>query len=232
MMLAELMLLLGIVPPDAAHSEYRNAIVEDNALLKSTGTTRQRSLRYLRELYALDPNVLLFRALRDLWDDDAVAQPMLALLSSVARDPLLRGTAEPVLSEPPGATVTPQVLADAVEQSFPGRYNAEIRAKIGRNTASSWTQSGHLQGRTSKRRARPTARPASVAYALLLGHLCDVRGDALFTTLWCRLLDEPPHVLREQAAVAAHRGWIEYRAAGNVTEVGFRHLLRSAKETV
>jgi hypothetical protein len=54
-----------------------------------------------------------------------------------------------------------------------------------------------------------------------------VQGEALFYTIWCRLLDTPGHVLHSQAVAASQRGWLEYRRAGSVTEVGFRYLLRT-----
>ena len=226
-MLAELRLLLAAEPPDTALEAYRTAIVEDNILLKDTQSTRVRTLRGLRELYALDPNVPIFGALRDLWADDQQAQPLLALLSATARDPLLRASTGLVLATPKGETVTPQMLAAAVGEASAGQYNPTVLAKVGRNAASSWQQSGHLCGRVTKIRGQAESRPAAVAYALLLGHLCGASGDALFDTLWSRLLDAPTHVLRNQAQVAAQQGWIEYRQSGGVTEVGFRYLLRA-----
>jgi hypothetical protein len=39
---------------------------------------------------------------------------------------------------------------DAVESAFPHRFATGVRGRIGRNAASSWTQSGHLTGRTNK----------------------------------------------------------------------------------
>ena len=98
--------------------------------------------------------------------------------------------------------------------------------KIGRNTASSWTQSGHLRGRTNKVRVKAQSHPTSVAYALFLGYLCGSRGEALFHTDWAQLLDAPPHTLHEQAFLASQRGWLDYRHAGTVTDVGFSYLLR------
>ena len=89
-------------------------------------------------------------------------------------------------------------------------------------------QAGLLRGRSKKERTRAESRPTSVAYALLLGDLCGRRGRALFDTLWARILDAPVHVLREQAIVASQQGWIEYRAAGDVVEASFRHLMRDA----
>src|SRR5205823_939392 len=118
----------------------------------------------------------------------------------------------------------------AVNEAFPGTFNPTMLANTGRHAASSWQQSAHLSGRRHKVRAHSDCRPAAVAYALLLGHLCGSRGQGLFATFWSRLLDAPLHVLHEQALAASRQGWIEYRRAGDVVEVGFRHLLRDHPE--
>lgn len=52
----------------APAEEYRRAIIEENALGKATASTRLESWERIHALYALDRGVLLFRALRDLWD--------------------------------------------------------------------------------------------------------------------------------------------------------------------
>ena len=103
-------------------------------------------------------------------------------------------------------------------------------ANAGRHAASSWQQSGHLRGKMEKVRDRAESRPAAVAYALLLGHLCGARGDGLFTTLWARRAGAPEHTLREQAAEASRLGYLEYRHAGAVTDISFRHLLRTGRD--
>lgn len=230
-MLADLRCLLAACPSSATPADYYTAVVEENVLLKPTVTTRRLSLRRLRELYRLDRTVILFRALRDLWDADVAAQPLLALLCAVATDPLLRCTADLLLSLPVDAEVTPQQFEAAVKETFPGRYSRASLASIGRNVASSWQQSGHLRGKMRKFRIHAECRPPALVYALLLGALQEVQGEALFTTLWCRLLDTPVHVLHGQAVAAAQRGWLEYRRAGNVTEIGFRYLLREDDDT-
>ncbi|MDP9363683.1 MAG: hypothetical protein M3Q10_05565 [Chloroflexota bacterium] len=224
-MLSELRLLLEACPPDAGYADYRSAVVEENVLGKRTVTTRKESVRRLRELYALSLDVLLFRVLRDLWSADPAAHPLLALLCAAARDPILRATAEPILAADPGDSVSPQVIAKAASEAFPGRYNPTMLANIGRHAASSWRQSGHLEGRFNKTRVRVESRPEAVAYALLLGRLCGAGGAGLFLTFWSRLLDAPEATLRDQAVTASRLGWIEYRSAGGVTEVGFGHLL-------
>ena len=226
MMLAELRLLLAAYQQPASLEEYRSAIIDENVLLKQTVATRKATFQWLQEFYALDRKILLFRALRELWDDDIQAQPLLALLSTVARDPLIKSTAERILVIPVGETVTPMMMMEAVQAGFPDRYNPTTLASIGRNIISSWQQAGLLRGKRHKVRVRAESRPSAVAYALLLGYLSGARGEALFRTLWCRLLDAPANVLHEQAIAASQRGWIEYRHMGDVTEVGFRYLLR------
>jgi hypothetical protein len=230
MMLAELRSLLAVSPPAATQEQYRAVVVDDNALLKPTATTRRQTFVRLRELYVLDRRVLLFRALRDLWDDDGEGQPVIALLCAVARDVILRATAETILALPLGTPITWQMLELAVSQHFPDRYNATTLAAMAQHTLSSWRQSGYLGGEANKVRTIPVCRPAVVTYALLLGHLCGARGEGLFDTLWTRLLDTPQHVLHEQARAASQRGWLEYRKAGSVTEITFRHLLREERQ--
>ena len=219
------MLLAGL-SPCATEDDYKAAVIGQNLLGKPTATACRITFERLRELYGLDPNMLVFRALKDLWDADGGAQPMLALLCSTARDPILRAMTPFVLRLPMGATVTPHEFAEEAEHQFPGKFVATSRERLGRNVSSSWEKAGLLSGQQSKKRAKSQARPTSLAYALLLGDLCGKRGQALFTTLWANMLDAPIHELKELAVMASRQGWIEYRAAGDVVEVSFRHLMR------
>ncbi len=221
MMLADLRHLLAACPVTATPEEYRAAVIDDNVLLKQTATTRYKTHKLLRQLYTLDLHVVLFRALRRLWDADDESQPLLALLCALARDPLLRATAEPIADTPVGQILTPEILAAQINDTFPGRYSGATVSTTGRNIASSWQQSGHLQGKFRKVRAQATAGPAATAYALLLGYLCNERGMALFTTPWARLLDAPPGALDAQAFAASQRGWLDYRRIGDIADIGF-----------
>ena len=225
MMLAELDLLLAASSPEATYEDLKALILEQNVLLKTTATTRRRSWRALRELYALSPEVTLYRALRDLWGGQTEARPLLALLCATARDPLLRATGGVVLEAPLGDPASADAFSAVVAETFPGRYNNTTLATIGRNAASSWRQSGHLAGKLHKVRSRARCFAEDTAYALLLGHLCGARGEGLFDTLWCRLLDTPLHRLQDQAFAASQQGWLEYRHSGMVTEISFRRLL-------
>ena len=228
--LQELRALLARRPVPATVGNYKVAIVDQNFLGKPTATARRITFERLRELYGLDPNLLVFRALDELWDADDRAQPMIALLCSTARDPILRAMTPSVLRLPIGARITTHELAEEADHHFPGKFVASSRERLGRNVSSSWEKAGLLSGRRTKKRAIPQARPTSLAYALLLGDLCGRRGQALFTTLWATMLDAPIHELKELAVVTSRQGWIEYKASGDVVEVSFRHLMRDQGE--
>ncbi len=226
MMLSELRQLLSLCPSGTHPAEYRRAALDDNALGKRSVPARERAFRYLRELYALDLQHETFAALRYLWEFDLNAQPLIALLAAVERDPALRATAKPILGSHPGDGLTAEDLRIAVHAAYPDSYSAATAAKIGRNALSSWTQAGHVvaQGRYTKVRGQALCRPSAVAFALFLGHRAGAAGQALFDTLYAHLLDVPPAIARDQAFEAAQRGWIDYREVGGIIEVSFKGL--------
>jgi len=225
MMLAELRDLLAAVSADGEKTAYRDAIMEDNVLGKRTLATRRESYERLGWLYALSPDVTLFRTLRHFWDMDKAARPLLALLCASARDPLLRMTAKVVLGTPVGETLSNERMEEALALGAPGRFKQTILVKIARNAGGSWTHAGYLQGHRQKTRVRPLVTPGAVAYALLLSYLAGASGQMLLSAFWTRLLDCPQHQLPALAADASARGWIAYRQSGQVVEVRFPELL-------
>ena len=184
-------------------------------------------MQRLSELYALDANVLLFRNMRNFSYADRSGQTILALLLALARDPLLRVTAPPVLRMRPGEELVRQPLIDALNRAVGSRLSESTLDKVVRNAASSWTQSGHLKGRNRKLRQRVTPTAASAAYALLLGHLTGTRGSALFETMWTQVLDAPPDELVNLATDARRLGFLDMSQSGGVVEVAFTRLLTS-----
>ena len=66
MMMKELGVVLATVPRGSAVEDYREAILQQNVLGKTTDSTPQKSLRHLRELYALDEGTPIFSLLRQL----------------------------------------------------------------------------------------------------------------------------------------------------------------------
>jgi hypothetical protein len=147
MMLHELEVLLTALSPDTSATAYLDAIVSKNVLGKDTESTRVKSLRHLRELYGLSPEIPIFHALRQLQARDATATPQLALLCAWTRDPLLRATTSVIFNTPEGMSVPASAFADAISEAFPDQYSDLNRQKIARNARATWTYSGHLAGR-------------------------------------------------------------------------------------
>lgn len=223
-MLAELKLVLDAVTTGSLPDAYRSAILSHNVLGKGTESTRQKSLRHLRELYALSERVPIFAALRRLYLADPQALPLLAFLCAWCRDPLLRATTPAVSPASDGAEVTSESLARALAEEFPGQYSELNQNKISRNAASSWTQSGHLVGRTRKTRRRVQPTAAVVTMALWLGDLAGFHGTASFTNPWCRLLDLGADQTRARAMEAHRHGLMTLRAVGEIAELSFPSL--------
>ena len=221
MMLDEISRCLDVLPPKASRADYRSAIVEQNILGKSTEATRKESFRRLRELYALEPAVPLFGVFRQLDTTDPTARPLLSLLLTCARDPLLRSTISVILGAREGDSLGAEHFDAALEKAFPDHLKAKSRATTARNIASTWEQSGHLLGRATKTRSRVIARPAALVMALILGTLRDIHGAALFGTAWCQILDLNAVQAQALAAQAHREGLLDLRAVGTVVEVSF-----------
>lgn len=222
----ELGLLLEYVSdPDAMRVDYVRAIVADNCLGKKTEKNRQISKRYLVELYALDPALLLFRALRFFWKRDVSGRPLLSILCSYARDTMLRASAKYILPLAEGSSVTRTSMEAFLDGLDPGRYSPGKLASNAKNLNSTWTQSGHLRGRANKVRSRAVPTPGSVSYALLLGYLCGFRGHSLFTNEYAKLLDCSYDEAAQLAVSASRKGWIVFKRVGDVVEVNFPNLI-------
>lgn len=224
-MLEELGALLKAAPRDAVRADYRALIVEQNALGKRTLSTRKLSDQRLHELYGLDPSVPLFRVMRQLWWMDEQGRPLLALLAALARDPLLRVTAPPILAFRPGEEIARQRLKDALTQSTSSRLNESVLDKVIRNAAASWTQSGHVKGRSRKVRRAVHPTPAVTTFALLLGYILGARGIGLFETLWAKVLDASRDELIGLATDGKRIGYLDLKVSGGVVEVSLSRLL-------
>ena len=221
MMLEELSNLVGTVPGEATREDYADAVLEDNCLGKRTVATRKLSLQRLTELYGLNTQLILFRVLRDLWGRHETSWPLLGLLLALARDPLLRTTATAVIRTPFGHEFARQTMKNALSDAVGDRLNKATLDKVVRNAASSWTQSGHLQGRGRKTRQRVLPSPAATTYALLLGFAVGRRGQMLFETPWAAILDVDPDELIDLAGDAKRLGLLDLKQSGAIIDVSF-----------
>ena len=220
-MLSEISRLLATTRPEATMEDYRRAVVDKNVVGKATETTRQKTFRHLRELYALSSKVPIFSVYRQLMKVDPQSGPLLSLLVAWARDPLLRATTPAILRATAGEQVRGDDLQEALTEAYPHQYSSNNIGKIARNAASSWTQSGHLSGRAKKIRSRVQPRAAALTFALILGHVAGADGAQLFSSIWCRLLDLNPSEARSLAEQAHRQELITLKAVGSVVEISF-----------
>jgi len=152
---------------------------------------------------------------------DSQSAPLLSVLIAWARDPLLRATTPAISQASFGDSVRSDDLQQALTEAYPHQYSAITIGNVARHAASSWTQSGHLTGRTKKIRSRVQPRPAAVTFALILGHVGGVAGTQLFTCVWCRLLDLNATEARSLAEQAHRQELLTLRAMGSVVEISF-----------
>lgn len=224
MMAADLGAVLSATEPSGVREDYVRAVIDDNCLGKRTASTRKLSLQRLSELYALDPDVRIFRVFRGLWNATDEHRVLLALLLATARDPLLAATVGAVIPLEPGSELQRDRVRAALEQATGERFNPEILDKVVRNTASTWTQSGHLTGRTFKKRRRVEPTVAAATYAIFLAYLTGFRGAGLFESGWHMLIDCTPDRARDLALDAKRSGLIDLRIAGDVVELNLDRL--------
>ena len=215
LMLIELEQLLAATPPEAVMTDFRRVVVDENVLGKRSATTREHTVRKLKALYGLDPAIPVYRVMRQLWTDDAEGHPLLALMCGVARDPLLRESVAAVSDVSLGMEVTHEQLAATVRSSF----SVATRDAIISHLMSTWTMGGFLSESAAKVRVRAKATPGAATYALVLGYLEGGRGSLLLSTRWTKLLDRTPDEVLSLVQQAARRGWVQYRAAGDVQEI-------------
>jgi hypothetical protein len=215
LMIRDLDAIFGATPPFASPADYARVVLDENVLGKRTAAARKHTLHNLVSLYALDTSVPMFRIFRTLWDQEPEGRPLTALLCAVARDPLLRGSVDAMLDAPLGKPVPSSALAATVHREM----TASTLQAIGSRMISTWAQAGFVDSVRRRVRIRPNATPGAAAYALALGFMEGGRGSLLLTTSWTRLLECPTDEVRALAQRAARRGWVEYRAAGDVMDL-------------
>ena len=226
MMLADLETLLAYIDqPNAPPQEYWYGICEENCLRKRSSKTRKLTYGHLVSLYALDPRYPLFRALRFFWSRDLEGHPLLALLCAYARDSILRVTAPFFLQITEETLIDRTSLQEYIDNLSPGRFSPATLQSTARNLSATWTQSGHLKGRSQKFRAQASPTAGSVSLALLLGYVAGMRGEALFQSEYAKLLDCSSDNAIVLAGEASRRGWLILKRVGSVIEVRFPDLL-------
>jgi hypothetical protein len=225
MMSEDIAALFRSLPEESSPEDYAQAVLEDNVLGKSTDSNRKKTLGYLRRIYSLDPILPVFRCFRFFAYCEPSEIHQLALLCAHSRDPLLSEMAPLYLKLPVGRKLERETVEEAIEECRSGQYSYKMKRSMAQNLSSSFTHAGYLRGKATKERVTPSTGPAAVAYALLLSYMLGKRGQLLFETSVCQLLDRPSSYLQSLAHNASLRGWINYKSSGGVVDVSFPELL-------
>jgi hypothetical protein len=228
-MLDELMALLSAVPPAAEAQSYRQAILEENVLHKATASNREKTFKFLRRLYALDPHVCLFREMRQLSRYAADDTKLLVGLLAMAREPILRECLGMVLKTPIGESLGRAQFEAWIRAHAPARYSESMFVSFSHNLYASFYQFGYLGEAVGKARTRvrPKSGIASVTYAAFLDWLHGKSGIALLQGTYSRTLDlgADEHLALLQAA--GRQGLLKVGYSGGVLDLAFPGFLKS-----
>lgn len=206
---------------DVSKEQYREYVVDQNCLSKKSQKTRELSYQYLCDTYLLDNNILLFKALHYFWKRDDKSHTQLAFLCAYHRDALLRLVTPFILDLGENAPYNKLNLEEYIEQKQPGRFSQRTLESTVRNLSSSFSQSGHLDGRVKKTKVKIEATSSSVAYALFIAYLHGYRGEQLFKNDIFKLLECSYEHATELASEGAMKGWFIFKRIGSVIEVSF-----------
>ena len=233
MMLSELLLLLQVhhstSMADSSVADFRRLIEEENLLGKPTFTSRHKSFRHMVELYGLDASQALFRVLLRFAAIHPDATPLLALVCVYCRDPQLRASFSLLEQTALGTVIPRRLMEEHLETHFPERFSPAMKQSLAQNVNTTWTVSGHLQGRSTKTRTIPTPSFLATTYALFAGYLTGLRGDFLLQSVFSRLVAVSPPQAIEHLKEASKHGFLRLRHAGGVTEIDFSPLLNESE---
>lgn len=225
-MQVELFELLEAVPNGSSIEAYQKAIEQDNVLGKRSLSNRLITSQRLREMYGLDHGVMIFRTMRYLWNIDPESRPMLAHLCALARDTLLRVTAEYIIPLGIGTECVRTEMLKCLSAHLEARLNDSILNKVAANAGSSWTRSGHLTGRNRKIRSIVKPRPTSVAFALWLGHLEGRVADELLDSFWMKMFDASRNEILEEIIKAKQLNLVRATIGAGIVEIDTSYLTK------
>jgi hypothetical protein len=226
-MRAELEAVLATVPTSATATEYRRAILEDNAAGKGTSTARMWAWKRLKLRYAVDrPDSDEFRAFRRAMDDPSISGRGFTCALMLARfDRLFREVTlvrlSPVLANP-GIVVEPSAVRADIETRMTAsqlRWSDESLANVTNHMLSAWKDFGLVTGSKERRTApiRPT-HPTTV-FAATLGRLEGLTDRQILGSRWFALLGLSESDVTTLMYNAARAGVLGFRTQADVVEL-------------
>ncbi|ADL55539.1 hypothetical protein [Gallionella capsiferriformans] len=227
----EFSILLASESINASSDNYRHAILEHNVLEKSTASNRLKTFKYLRSLYALDPDVCLFREMRRLKQYAGTDKKLLMGLLSMARESILRECLTMVLAQPVGKSLGRPEFEEWIRAHVPGRYSESMYVSFSHNLYASFYQFGYLGESIGKARTRvrPVSGIASATYAAFLDWLEGRSGIALLQGTYSRALNisTDEHLALLQSA--GRQGLLKVAYSGSVLDLAFPGFMKNSE---
>ncbi len=224
LMISELEMLFQSTNASSSIDDYKNAIIVENCLLKSTMETRKISFAKMKIAYSLDLNNKLFRMLRTLYELAPEELPLLAFLCVYCRDSILRLSDEHIQTVAQDTEITSDFFSSIIEEEYPGKYSKATLSSMSRNLLSSFYKSGHVNGtKTKKTRSQAKAGPAAVTYAATIAYACGERGLFLCDNEFMRAIDCTKEMALSLLSVADAKGYISLRMLGEVMDIQFEY---------
>jgi len=227
----ELNTLLSAESIAASSEDYKRAIIDHNILDKSTTSNRLKTYKYLRSLYALDPEVCLFREMHRLMPYATDDKRLLLGLLSMAREPILRECLTMVLDTPIGKSLGRSEFEAWIRTYAPGQYSDSMFISFSHNLYASFYQFGFLGESIgkSRTRVRPGSGIASATYAAFLDWLEGRSGIALLNGTYSRTLDLPEDEHLALLQAAGRQGILKVAYSGGVLDLGFPGFLKDSE---
>ena len=202
--------------------------MEQNVLSKNTSSNQEKTNWYLKKLYRFDLNDNEFLCLKYFWINTPLEyKPLLALVCSIANDFLLRESISVVMNTTLGEKVEIEKFEMNIEAYHPDRFSKKSKRSNAQNIASSWKQTGFIQGRMKNIRVRPELSYQVIAFALIIGYLKGLRGDFLVTSNLVKALDVPSSKLKDYISEAASHDLLKFQSSGNVNTFSFKQLIEN-----
>jgi hypothetical protein len=132
----------------------------------------------------------------------------------------------------PGEVLERAAMEQHLERSFPNRFSPAMKKSMAQNVDTTWTYGGHLEGRVRKIRRFPEPRPASVAYAMLVGYLTGLRGEALLGSAYGAFVAANRPQLQSALALALAKGLLSFKQTAGIVEFSFSNLLTPAEQAI
>gem|GEM_PF-853859 len=197
-----------------------------NVTGKKSNSGVEKTSKYLKQLYGFDNDYPLFLAFKYFWKtSESTEKPLIAFVYAINQDDLLAKSIEVLQNTKPGEKAAIELFEEMIEKYYPNQYSANTRRSMAKNMASSWKQSGFIEGKVKNIRVQPYISYRVAGFAFFLAYLKGYRGDFIWNNNGVKALCLPENKLRELAIECARKDFMQYQYAGSVTAISFTNLL-------